>query len=45
MEQKIIWLKKIDEYELGSKNVKNVSTNLNYTEHFHVLDFVVAGCI
>ena len=45
MEQKIIWLKKIDEYELGSKNLKNVSTILNYTERFHILAFVVAGCI
>ena len=45
MEQKIIWLKKIDEYELGSKNLKNVSAILNYTEHFHILAFVVAGCI
>ena len=45
MEQKIFWLKKIDEYELGSKNLKNVSTILNYAEHFHILAFVVAGCI
>ena len=45
MEQKITWLKKIDEYELGSKNLKNVSKILNYTEHFHILAFVVAGCI
>ena len=44
-ETRSYFLEEIKQNELMSRKHKNVSTTLNYIEHFLVLDYTVTGCI